>query len=117
MPIPLFEPPEPFPASVDTNPAGLIFLIKLFFSSATYNVPDTSTVILYGLLKVAAVPCPSAAPIAPVPANVVTLPAGVITLIKLFPASATYTLPKLSTATPVGELKDAFTLAPLVDPL
>jgi hypothetical protein len=51
---------------------------------------------------------PSALPELPAnPANVVTAPPDVIFRIVLLPLSATYTVPLLSTATPLGEKKRA----------
>ena len=67
--------------------------------------------ISIGALKPALLLAPSKEVAAPVPAKLVTSPAGVIFLILLFPKSATYTLPALSTLNPDGVLN--FAIVPL----
>ena len=82
VPVPFAEPALPVPAKVLTSPAGVIFLIRLLVTSATYTLSLLSTATPEGPLKEAAVPVPSAEPVTPaVPAKVVTSPADVIFLI------------------------------------
>ena len=90
------------PAKVLTNPPGVILRILLPPVSATYTFPESSTAIPDGALNLAKMPCPSAMPEAVEPANVLTNPPAVIFRISLFPTSATYILPDLSTAIPDG---------------
>ena len=60
---------------------------------------------------------PSTSAGAPLPASVVTTPPGVVTLrMRLFPVSATTTLPAGSTATPYGPAKAALVPAPSANP-
>src|ERR1051326_6307726 len=71
-----------------------------------------------GALKRASLPVPSADPLFPAePASVVTAPAGVIIRIVWFPASATYRLVLLSTATAPGLLNRASLPVPSAEPL
>ncbi len=66
-------------------------------------MPALSTATPSGDENRAALPVPSTLPLSPAtPASVVTTAAGVILRIVWFEVSATYTLPALSTATPVA---------------
>lgn len=84
--------------------------------SATKTLFSVSTAIPIGLLKVAALPVPSARPAAPLPASVVTVPSGVIFLMRLLPWSATYKLSLALIARPLGLLNRAFVPFPSAKP-
>ena len=70
-------------------------------ASVTYKLPALSTAMAFGQTNCADVPTPSKEPASALPASVVTLrlPMEIIRMRWLL-QSATYTLPKLSTATP-----------------
>ena len=118
-PVPSALPTTPsVPASVVTTPAGVTWRMASLSLSATYTFPALSTATPSGRSKLAAGPVASALPTTPaVPASVVTTPAGVILRIVLFPSSATYTFPALSTAAPNGSLKLAAAPVPSALPV
>src|SRR5690606_22069507 len=72
--VPLVEPTAPEPAKVLTTPPGVILRIRWLKISAIYRLPAASKTPPEGWLKLAAVPVPLAAPIAPEPAKVLTIP-------------------------------------------
>ena len=115
-PVPFVEPLTPLPAKVVTIPVGVILRILLLYWSTTNTLPEASTATPEGPLKLAAIPVASVEPCKPLPAKVETTPAVVILRILLLPKSATYTLPKASTAIPNGLLKLAAVPAPFVEP-
>ena len=105
VPCPSTRPENPEPARVVTFPVGVILRMRLLPVSATYTVPFPSTAAPEGERKLASVPFPSEKEALPLPASVVTFPLGVILRMRLFPVSATYTVPFPSTATPEGQRK------------
>ena len=70
------------PTKVDTVPPEILRIAPLYMS-ATYNVPEASTVTPAGPLKFANATPPSPLPDAPFPAKVVTFPAASTFLIRL----------------------------------
>ena len=80
-------------------------------------LPAKSTAMPQGLLNVAIILDPFAAPTAPLPAIVFTTPNEVIFLIRLLPLSAIYKLPEASIAIPAGLLKLANDPMPFAEPL
>src|SRR5579859_7495011 len=78
--------------------------------------PEESTAIPYGKENDAEVPVALVDPGDPDPARVVTTPPEVIFRTRLLVASATYTFPEESTATPWGYQNDADVPVALVDP-
>ena len=79
---------------------------------ATITFPKLSTARPHGLPIVAPVPVPSWSLPPPPPANEVTTPEDVTLRTLLLAESATNTFPELSTAMPIGRLKDALVIAP-----
>src|SRR5688500_16366921 len=100
-PLSLPMPPGQ-PASVVTSAVDVILrMVKLLESAMNTLLPSLPTPD--GVLNRAAFPVPSADPPVPaVPATVVTTPPLVILRIVWLFWSATNTLPRLSTATPLG---------------
>ena len=100
VPTPSAEPAVPFPASVETSPAGVILRIRLLKKSDTYTFPVESRVTYRAPPKLALSPVPSANALLPLPAKTETTPA-VETLSILFPPwLATYRFPVESSAIP-----------------
>jgi hypothetical protein len=107
-----FGAATPFPARVDTSPAGVTLRIQALFLSATYIVPRASTETAAGELNLAFVPNPSTRPAACCPARVVVKPVVVTTRIALLPESATRRFWLRVTTMPRGDLKLAAAPAP-----
>src|SRR5881296_1293217 len=113
-------PPSPLnpcvslPAIVLMIPAVLTLRIRLLPSSAMYTFPAGSTATPTGKLNSAEVAGPPSPlnPSLPLPAIVVMIPAVSTLRIRRFPASAMYTLPAGSTATPLGSYNEAEVAGP-----
>ena len=115
VPVPSAEPAVPVPANTVVTPADVTFRIMWLTRSATKVFPRLSCTMRAGLLKRAAVPVPSVAPVRPGdPAKAVEDPSAATTLITCSPISLTTRLFEESTAIPIGESQLAETPGPLL---
>ncbi len=112
MPTPLANIADPFPARVATTPLGVTLRMRLLKMSATITLPLASTATPVGKLNEVFAPVPSANAYGPLPASVAVTPPCVTMRMRLFPESATITLPLASTATPEGKSNEAPTPVP-----
>src|SRR6266705_3023330 len=114
------RPPSPLnpslslPAIVLMIPAVSTLRIRLFPRSEMYTLPAASTATPLGSFNDAEVAGPPSPlnPSLPLPAIVVIVPAVSTLRIRRFPASAMYTLPAGSTATPLGSYNEAEVAGP-----